>query len=306
MSSDQGCPDRSGIQALRRSSAGVAATDLAKRTLRAGAIGTARWRPGPDLIVVGAKRGGTTSLWRYLADHPGVLPTFPRAENIKGTYFFDEEWDRGEAWYRSHFPTAARRAWAARSLGYDPVTFEASPYYLFHPRAPVRAHQVVPGALVVALLRDPVERAFSHWKERRNHTEPLGFAAALAAEADRTAGEEAHLLEDPSARSFAHRHQTYVAQGRYAPMLERWLHAYGTDQVMVEAAETFYADPQAFLDRLTDRLGLPRRSLGSPKPFNAEPSADMDPVVRVSLTEHLSPDIVAVEDLLGRPMPWPR
>jgi len=294
------------LEDLRRSPAGAAATGAAKRTLRAAGTATARWRPGPELLVVGAKRGGTTSLWRYLADHPGVLPTFPRAENIKGTYFFDEGWGRGEAWYRSHFPTAARRARAARSLGYEPITFEATPYYLFHPHAPARAHQVVPHAVVVALLRDPVERAFSHWKERCNHTEPLDFAPALAAEADRTAGEEDRLMKDPTATSFAHRHQTYLAQGRYAPMLERWFDAYGTDQVIVEAAETFYSDPQAFLDRLTDRVGLPRRNLGSPKPFNAEPSADMDPVVRTSLTERLSPDIVAVEGLLGRAMPWPR
>ena len=169
-----------------------------------------------------------------------------------------------------------------------------------------RVQEWQPDALVVALLRDPVERAFSHWKERRNHTEDLPFEAALAAESERTDGEEARLMADPSAVSMAHRHQSYVAQGRYAPMLERWLGAYGPDQVIVEAAETFYADPQAFLDRLTDRLGLPRRDLGTPQPFNAEPSADMDSQVRAVLTERLGPDIEAVEQLLGRPLPWPR
>lgn len=294
------------FEAIRRSPAGVAVTDTAKSTLRAAGVASARWRPGPELLVVGAKRGGTTSLWRYLAEHPGVLPTFPRAEKVKGTYFFDERWDQGEAWYRSHFPTAARRVQRERQLGYAPITFEASPYYLFHPHAPARAHQVVPDALVVALLRNPVERAFSHWKERRNHTEDLDFEAALAAEPERTAGEEARLLADPTAVSMAHRHQTYVAQGRYAPMLERWLAAYGPDQVVVEAAETFYADPQALLDRLTDRLGLPRRDLGPVEPFNSEPSADMDEQVRAALTRQLGPDIIAVEELLGRSLPWPR
>lgn len=294
------------VESLRRSSVGGAVTDVGKAALRATGTATASWRPGPELLVIGAKRGGTTSLWRYLAEHPGVLPTFPRAEKVKGTYFFDERWGRGEAWYRSHFATRARRRHRARVLGYEPITFEASPYYLFHPLAPERARQVVPDALVVALLRDPVERAFSHWKERRNHTEDLSFEAALAAEDERTAGEEARLVADPTAISMAHRHQTYVAQGRYTPMLERWLDAYGPDQVIVDAAETFYADPQAFLDRLTGRLGLPRRDLGTPEPFNAEPSADMDPQVRATLTERLGPDIQAVEHLLGRSMPWPR
>lgn len=265
---------------------------------------TAGHRPPPDLLVIGAKRGGTTSLWRYLDEHPGVLPTFPRAQNIKGTYFFDENWERGERWYLSHFPTSARRRLVERKLGSPPVAFEASPYYLFHPLAPRRARAVAPGALVVALLRDPVERAYSHWKERRNHTEDLPFEEALAAEADRTRGEEDRLRTGEIAVSHAHRHQTYVAQGCYAPMLERWFDAFGRDRVIVSSSEEFYADPQAFCDGLTDRLGLERHRLATTEPFNAEPSRGMPPDVRVALAERLSPHIADVEALLGRRMPW--
>ncbi len=289
---------------VRRSAAGTAVTDAGKAVLRQYGVATASQRRVPELIVVGAKRGGTTSLWKYLADHPGVLPTFPKAENIKGTYFFDEGWGRGERWYRSHFPTDRVRAKAAERLGYDPIAFEASPYYLFHPHAPARARQVAPDALIVALLRDPVERAFSHYKERRNHTEPLSFAEALAAEDERTGGEEERMLADPSVISGAHRHQTYVAQSRYAPMLERWFAAFPREQVLVTAAEDFYADPQAFCDQITYHVGIPRRDLGNPEPFNSEPSADMDPEVRAQLRASLDEDIRAVEALLGRPMPW--
>jgi len=292
------------LEAIRRSAPGRAVTDAGKASLRGIGTATARWRPGPELLVVGAKRGGTTSLWRYLDSHPGMLATFPRAEHVKGTYFFDEGWSRGEDWYRSHFATTWTRHRVGNRLGYPPATFEASPYYLFHPHAPSRAHQVVPNALIVAVLRDPVERAFSHWKERRHHTEDLSFEDALAAEPERTAGVEAALLADPSLVSLAHRHQTYVAQGRYAPMLERWFAAYGRDQVLVTAAEDFYADPQAFCDQITDRLGLPRHDLGDPEPFNSEPSADMDATVRARLRAELAPDIAAVEDLLGRTLPW--
>lgn len=291
---------------LRRSGLGTAATDAAKAGLRRWGVATAGSRRPPEVIIVGAKRGGTTSLWYYLDAHPGVLPTFPRAENIKGTYFFDEEWPRGERWYRSHFPTDRQRARAEAALGYPPVAIEASPYYLFHPHAPARAAQVAPEALIVAVLRDPVERAFSHWKERRNHTEDLPFAEALAAEEARTGGEEARMLADPTVVSPAHRHQTYVAQSRYAPMLERWFDAFGRDRVVVAVAEEFYADPQVLCDEITDRVGLARRDLGDPEPFNAEPSADMDPQVRSALRAQLSGDIEAVEQLLGRRLPWER
>ena len=300
--SDRATPDR--IEQLRRSGPGRRATAAAKLGLRGLGRATAPWRPSPDLLVIGAKRGGTTSLWRYLDSHPGMLPTFPRAADIKGTYFFDEEWGRGPNWYLSHFPTSARRALAGRSLGYRPASFEASPYYLYHPLAPQRARQVAPNAIVVALLRDPVERAYSHWKERRNHTESLPFASALAAEAQRTHGEEARLIANPNTISIAHRHQSYVAQGCYAPMLERWFAAYGREQVLVVPSEEFYANPQTFCDSLTDRLGLPRHSLGQAEPWNAEPSAGMDPDIRAHLREEFAPHIAAVEQLLDRPMPW--
>ena len=89
-------------------------------------------------------------------------------------------------------------------------------------------------------------------------------------------------------------------------MLERWFAAFGRDRVVVAVAEEFYADPQVLCDEITDRVGLARRDLGDPEPFNAEPSADMDPEVRSALRAQLSGDIEAVEQLLGRRLPWER
>jgi hypothetical protein len=284
-----------------------AARSTAKRALRAVGVATASRRPLPNFLVVGAKRGGTTSFLDWLREHPGVLGLFPRAEQQKGLYFFDERYGLGEDWYRSHFPTDAARLRAARRLGYPPVVGEASPYYLFHPLAAERAHALVPDALVLALLRDPVERAYSHWKERRrNGTEPLDFADALEAEAGRLAGEEDRLVSDPTARSFAHRHASYVAQGEYAPMLRRWFAAYGRDRVWVAASEDVFAAPQAALDDVHARLGLPEHRLDAPRALNAEPSPELDPGVRRELRTRLTPSIRATEALLGRTLPWER
>lgn len=292
------------LERLRRSKPGVAATDVTKFALRRAAMVDPRRRPPPDFLIIGSKRGGTTSLWSYMSEHPGVLPLFPRAQRIKGTYFFDEQWERGTRWYLSHFPTEQTRSRTARRLGHPPVAGEASPYYLFHPLAPARARHVAPDATIIAVLRNPVDRAFSHWKERRNHTEDLPFAEALAAEPARTAGEEARIIADPGYISFAHRHQTYVAQSRYSAMLERWFDAYGPESVLVEAAETFYADPAAFLNRIWQRLELPPATGIDLTPRNAEPSDDMDPALREFLRDTLRPDIDATERLLGRPLPW--
>jgi hypothetical protein len=277
----------------------------AKRALRGVGMATGSFRPVPDFLIIGAKRGGTTSLWRYLNEHPGVMTLFPKPEKIKGLYFFDENFVRGDRWYRSHFPTSATRTLATRRLGHAVVAGEASPYYLYHPLAPLRARRIAPDALIIASLRDPVERAFSHFKERRsNGTEPLTFAEAIDAEPARLAGEERRIIADHSYVSFAHRHMSYVDQGRYAPMLTRWFDAFGRDRVIVEISEDMYADPQVTVDRVTSRLGLPARQLRHPEPYNAEPDRGFDPALRARLAEELAPDIRAVEDLLGRSLPW--
>jgi hypothetical protein len=278
--------------------------DAAKWVLRKWGLATAWARPVPELLVIGAKRGGTTSLWRYLDEHPGVLPNFPRAENIKGTYFFSEHFPEGERWYRSHFPSRWARRRAERRLGYAPAAVEATPYDLSHPLAPARAAAVVPTAIVVALLRDPVERTFSHWKERGEHTETLSFEAALAAEAERCAGEEARLIAEPGAVSFAHRHQSYVGQSTYLPMLERWYAHFPADQILVWISEEFYADPQSHMDRLTARLDLPPRPLVNAEPYNAVPAPDMDPATRRQLVGLFAPQVEQLRAFLGRDLPW--
>ena len=100
------------------------------------------------------------------------------------------------------------------------ITGEASPYYLFHPAAAERRRALPKARKIVAVLRDPVHRAHSHWKERRrNGVEPLEFEEALAAEPGRLAGERERLLADPSYYSYAWEQQSYALQSEYAPAL---------------------------------------------------------------------------------------
>jgi hypothetical protein len=87
-------------------------------------------------------------------------------------------------------------------------------------------------------------------------------------------------------------------------MLSRWFDAFGRDRVLVEVSEEMYADPQVTVDRLTRRLGMPTRQLQNAEPYNAEPDSGLDPQTRAHLRGVLDPDIRAVEELLGRVLPW--
>ena len=87
-----------------------------RNAVRAYGIATARWRPAPEFVIIGAKRSGTTSLFRYLGEHPQVAPMFPSARRIpmmrsdqKGVHYFESNHERGSRWYRSHFRTACTR-----------------------------------------------------------------------------------------------------------------------------------------------------------------------------------------------------
>jgi hypothetical protein len=124
------------------------------------------------MVIVGAMRAGTTSLFSFLARHPQVAASFG-----KEVHYFDLRFHRGPAWYRCQFrrPRTDTRG--------DAVGVESSPYYMFDPRVPGRMAALMPDVKLVFLLRDPVERAFSHYRKNcRDGREPLSFADALAAE----------------------------------------------------------------------------------------------------------------------------
>src|SRR5690242_13181924 len=102
---------------------------------------TARYRLAPHFLIVGAQRCGTTSMFKTLRQHPSVIA--PALQ--KGIHYFDKNYDRGEDWYRSHFPLRLTAARAEKRGGVVPMTGESSPYYMFHPLAPDRIAADLPG-----------------------------------------------------------------------------------------------------------------------------------------------------------------
>jgi hypothetical protein len=262
-------------------------------------------RPLPDFLIIGTKRGGTTSLWRYLIQHPLVPRLFP-AWNTKTSHYFEENWARGEAWYRSHFPTAGQRAALERRYGGASRVGEAAPLYMFHPLVAARVAALMPRVRLIVLLRDPVERAYSHWKERHTEgKEPLEFAQALAREDERTAGERDRLIADPGYFSDAFDWYTYRARGRYLEQLEPWLRHFDQSQLLILPSETLYAEPANTYARVLNFLRLPSYELARYDVFNDRPSAAMDPGVRAELAGYFRPYNAELRARLGTPFTWP-
>lgn len=256
---------------------------------------TASVRRLPDFLVIGAQKAGTTALYAYLRWHPRIL-----GPSWKEVSFFDRHWARGARWYRGQFPNDLRRRLAGGAL-----VGEASPSYLFHPAAPERARSVVPGARLIALLRDPVDRAYSHWQhEVALGREPLQFEDALAAEEERTRGEVERLLADPRYFSRAWWDHTYFARGLYAEQLERWLAAFPREQLLVLTMEAFGARPAETYAEVLAFLGAPPHELREyPRVFDRhyEP---MRPETRAALAERYREPNRRLAQLLGRDPGW--
>ncbi|SIT84271.1 sulfotransferase [Microbacterium sp. RU33B] len=281
--------------------------DIANVTTRGWAMATAADRPLPDYLIIGCKRGGTTSMFNYLVRHPGVMHMYPEIRGTKSTDYFFKGSGRSERWYRSHFPSERHRRSLQRNLGYRPLSGEASPYYVWDPRIAGKVRDVAPEVKSILLLREPVRRAWSHYQERvQNKVEPLSFADALDAEDARLEGEVERMLADPSYYSPAHDFYSYRSRGDYAPQIRNWLEHFPREQLLIVYAEDLYRNTESTFSEVCDFLEIPRIAMPTKKSFNSTwRTSDLPPETETNrLAAVYEPLRAEVEELVGKSAPW--
>ncbi len=244
---------------------------------------TANLRQLPDFVIIGTQRGGTTSLYRYLSHHADVGTALR-----KEVHFFDLNYDRGVDWYRAHFP----------EQGQYRVVGEASPYYVAHPDVPARLHRLLPNALLILLLRNPIDRALSHHQLMvRRGLEPLSFEEAVEREPER-------LRHSGGAESPSWRNYSYLARSVYAPQIERWLGLFPASQLLVIKSEDFYQDPGSIVVDVQTRLGLAPSRPAKMKAHHLSEYPQMDDALRRRLGDYFVPFNQQLYTLLGRDLRW--
>jgi Sulfotransferase domain len=213
---------------------------------------TANWRRLPDFIILGGMKCGATALYETLAQHPQILPALR-----PDVHFFDHNHERGLHWYRRHFPLIPYAYGKKLVSGRPVLTGEASPHYLFHPHVPWRLHAAVPRAKLIVLLRDPVARAFAHYRHNvSQNLEPLTFPEALAREEDRLRDDRARLQRNELHLSADYQHYAYAAGGRYCEQLVAYHALIAKDQLLILRSEEFYAKPGLTIQKVLAFLGL--------------------------------------------------
>jgi hypothetical protein len=214
---------------------------------------TASRRCLPHFVIAGAQKSGTTSLWAYLCEHPEVTPPISKEMS-----FFDLNFHRGLHWYRMHFPLESAML-PTKSSQRRLMTGESSAYYMFHPLSPGRIAATLPDVRIILLLRNPVNRAFSHYQLKlRRRQETLSFEQAIDAEAGRLAGEHEKLLANPGYYSEAHDRYSYLARGIYVDQIRRWQHHIPANRLLILESGEFFRNTSAVFARVLDFLGLRR------------------------------------------------
>lgn len=178
----------------------------------------------PSFIVLGPPRTGTTWMHEILSGQ-AQLP-----DPTKETHFFDQHFEKGLSWYLDHFPAAVQ----GRPRG------EVGSTYFASPAARERIAQTLPGAKLIVVFRHPVARLVSLYRVKRAY----GIVAWSLEQA---------LDRDPE----------LLESSRYATHLSQWLSAFPADQVSINFYEDLSSDPQGFIDRIADFLGLARPRLSS-------------------------------------------
>jgi hypothetical protein len=282
------------VKAAGRRAALVAVDQFGQRT--------ASRRVLPTMLIVGAQRCGTTTLFKALSQHPGFVGPTLR----KGVHYFDLHHDQPLEWYRAHFPTKSSVESIQHRTGEAVVVGESSPYYLWHPLAPERLARALPGVRVVALLRDPVERAYSaHAHELARGFEFESFEDALELEPARLAGEAQRLESGEIQRSMPHQHQAYLQRGEYIDQLERMAAVVGGDHMLVLDSADLWEQPQQYWPTVTAFLGLAGQPMSIAQ-HNARSRAPMSPSLRARLEEHFAPFDERLARWWGRTPSWRR
>lgn len=277
------------ILTLARRKLAATGRDLERSLRRA----TSGLRLHPSFLVIGTQKGGTTSLYRYLMAHPDVRP--PARKEVG---FFGYRYRNGFDWYRAQFPLALP--------GGSPVTGEASTSYLFHPAVPARVARHLPEVRLVALLRDPVERAHSHYLHtKRSGREPLSFEDALEHEEERLAHIWPHLDDPGYAIPKGLGLYSYKARGRYWEQLERWYGAFDRSRLLVLRSEDMFDDPAGTYARVLAFLGLRPWQPERFKRHNPRVQAEtIAPATRRALRRYFEPHNRVLYRELGHDLGW--
>ncbi len=242
---------------------------------------------GPDFIIAGASKSGTSSIYFYLSRHPQIL-----LSHTKEIDFYWQNFDRGIDWYLAHFPTITDRD--------DFLTGEATPNYLRFPQVAQRIKNTFPQTKIIILLRNPADRAISwHYHKFNTGLTNQDLSTAISEEITRlTTVSEAEIVET------GYYNPDNILSSLYIYKIRAWVETLGREQFLFLKSEDFYSDPLGNMAQVFDFLGLPNCPLENYPKVNAGSYNQVDSKLRKTLVDYFAPYNRQLEEYLEIEFNW--
>ena len=205
----------------------------------------------PDFIVIGVGRGGTTSCFHYLSQHPSIIGS---AYDEIG--FFDENFHLGLNWYRSMFPTKFLKKKIAKKFGKS-LTYDVTPSYIWKPWVARRIKELFPGIKLIAILRNPVDKTYSHYHlSIRYNKEKLTFEEAVMRDMKTFSdlvNSDSKINDDYFKNQIKN---SYLGRGFYAQQLETWFELFDRKQILILTSEELSTETNKTMNKIFQFLDL--------------------------------------------------
>ena len=212
----------------------------------------------PDFLVIGAKRCGTTSLYQHLSEHPCISRS-PR-DNIG---FFNENYHLGINWYKSLFPTVFYKK-KMESKNKQCLFFDVTSTYMEEELTAKNVYEVNPNQKIIVILRNPVDRAYSHYHVNvKEKSEKRSFEDAIFEEMNRIKSERIIQNKNKNLRVFTPNNIHYLKKGFYALQLKSWFKIFPREQILVLSTEEFQEDQNLIYKKIFDFLNIPNMKIKS-------------------------------------------
>ncbi|MBE9039617.1 tetratricopeptide repeat protein [Oscillatoriales cyanobacterium LEGE 11467] len=244
----------------------------------------------PDFIIMGVGKCGTTALAKYLEQHPKVLFSIE-----KELHFFSKNFKAGLDWYKAHFPSIPEN----RKF----LTGEATPWYFSSGGAEKRIFKSLPHVKLILILRNPVDRAFSHYsmnvKLGREHR---SFEEAIASEI-----KVLQSLPDVTKTNRENYWKTETGNllmGLYICFLEKWLALFPKEQILILRNEDLSQQPAETMQQVFQFLELPDFQLPRYKKHNSGSYSPMSEDVYQTLSDFFVPYNEKLEERLNMKFDW--
>jgi len=245
----------------------------------------------PDLIVIGVVRSGTTSLYHYLSQHPSITKS---AYDELG--YFDSNYKLGLNWYKSFFPSIfTKKKIIKKSRKF--ITYDVTPFYIYHEKAPKRIHELLPNCKLIVILRNPIDRCYSNYfltNQQETFEDIIKNEKKILNQIDK------HNVK----KYYEFVHTSMLGRSLYAEQLENWYKLFSKDQILIIKSEEFAIQTNKIMNEIFNFLELEHFDIPDNSKKNKIHYDMMKKETRDDLIEFFRPYNQKLYSLIGKNFDW--